>query len=197
MHVDEHDRIVAFLEKPKDPPACRTSPTWRSPAWASTSSTRSSCSTSCGATPPTESSRDFGKDIIPYLVKHGKAVAHRFADSCVRSDGEAGLLARRRHGRRLLGGQHRPDRRRPGARPLRPATGRSGPMPRSRRRPNSSTTRTAGAAGGRLRWSPAAASSPARRLRRSLLFTGVHVHSYASSKMPWCCPTSTSAAAPG
>ena len=25
------------------------------------------------------SSRDFGKDIIPYLVKHGKAVAHRFA----------------------------------------------------------------------------------------------------------------------
>ena len=34
------------------------------------------------------SSRDFGKDIIPYLVQHGKAVAHRFADSCVRSDGE-------------------------------------------------------------------------------------------------------------
>ena len=25
------------------------------------------------------SSRDFGKDIIPYIVKHGKAVAHRFA----------------------------------------------------------------------------------------------------------------------
>ena len=35
------------------------------------------------------SSRDFGKDIIPYLVKHGKAVAHRFAQSCVRSDAEA------------------------------------------------------------------------------------------------------------
>jgi glucose-1-phosphate adenylyltransferase len=29
------------------------------------------------------SSRDFGKDIIPYLVKHGKAVAHRFTTSCV------------------------------------------------------------------------------------------------------------------
>ena len=36
------------------------------------------------------SSRDFGKDIIPYIVKHGKAVAHRFADSCVRSDFEHG-----------------------------------------------------------------------------------------------------------
>ena len=32
-----------------------------------------------------DSSRDFGKDIIPYLVKHGKAVAHRFARSCIRS----------------------------------------------------------------------------------------------------------------
>ena len=36
------------------------------------------------------SSHDFGKDIIPYLVKHGKAVAHRFAGSCVRA------IARRR-----------------------------------------------------------------------------------------------------
>ena len=33
------------------------------------------------------SSRDFGKDIIPKIVKHGKAVAHRFAQSCVRADG--------------------------------------------------------------------------------------------------------------
>jgi glucose-1-phosphate adenylyltransferase len=35
------------------------------------------------------SSRDFGKDIIPYLVKHGNAVAHRFPQSCVRSEFEA------------------------------------------------------------------------------------------------------------
>ena len=68
-----------------------------------------------------DSSRDFGKDIIPYIVKNGKAVAHRFANSCVRSDHETrSLLARRRHGRCLLGGQYRPDRHRPGARPLRP-----------------------------------------------------------------------------
>jgi glucose-1-phosphate adenylyltransferase len=35
------------------------------------------------------SSRDFGKDIIPGIVKDGKAVAHRFAKSCVRSSHEA------------------------------------------------------------------------------------------------------------
>jgi glucose-1-phosphate adenylyltransferase len=31
---------------------------------------------------------DFGHDIIPYLVRHGKAVAHRFSTSCVRSRAE-------------------------------------------------------------------------------------------------------------
>ncbi len=35
------------------------------------------------------SRRDFGHDIIPYLVEHGKAVAHRFARSCVRSNAES------------------------------------------------------------------------------------------------------------
>jgi glucose-1-phosphate adenylyltransferase len=31
------------------------------------------------------SKRDFGGDLIPYIVKHGKAVAHRFTDSCIRA----------------------------------------------------------------------------------------------------------------
>ena len=36
------------------------------------------------------SSRDFGKDVIPYMVRNGKAMAHYFSDSCVRSsDDEA------------------------------------------------------------------------------------------------------------
>ena len=34
------------------------------------------------------SSHDFGKDLIPYVVRHGKAVAHRFTQSCVRSESE-------------------------------------------------------------------------------------------------------------
>jgi glucose-1-phosphate adenylyltransferase len=35
------------------------------------------------------SNRDFGRDLVPYIVKHGKAVAHHFTDSCVRSNGES------------------------------------------------------------------------------------------------------------
>ncbi len=35
------------------------------------------------------SSRDFGKDVIPYVVANGKAVAHRFSTSCVRSKEES------------------------------------------------------------------------------------------------------------
>src|SRR5690606_34156892 len=31
------------------------------------------------------SSHDFGNDLIPHVVKHGRAMAHRFADSCVTS----------------------------------------------------------------------------------------------------------------
>jgi glucose-1-phosphate adenylyltransferase len=34
------------------------------------------------------STHDFGKDIIPYIVRHGKAVAHHFSRSCVRSASE-------------------------------------------------------------------------------------------------------------
>ena len=109
----------------KSPPtrrACRAIPTWRWPAWASTSSRPISCSTSCGATPPIRiRAHDFGNDIIPYLVRHGKrgrAPLRRSLRALHRRGG--GLLARRRHGRRLLGGQYRPHRRRPGARPLRP-----------------------------------------------------------------------------
>lgn len=32
-----------------------------------------------------DSSRDFGKDVIPKIVRGGKAVAHKFTDSCIRA----------------------------------------------------------------------------------------------------------------
>jgi glucose-1-phosphate adenylyltransferase len=35
------------------------------------------------------STHDFGKDIIPYIVNHGSAVAHHFSRSCVRTSGQA------------------------------------------------------------------------------------------------------------
>jgi glucose-1-phosphate adenylyltransferase len=40
------------------------------------------------------SSRDFGRDVIPWLVRNGKAVAHRFSRSCVKSHAESELYWR-------------------------------------------------------------------------------------------------------
>ena len=90
MAVDSKDQIMSFLEKPKDPPAMPDKPD------------KALCSMGIyvfatkflfdqlrrDAADP-NSSRDFGKDIIPYLVKHGKALAHRYTESCVRSGFEA------------------------------------------------------------------------------------------------------------
>ncbi len=86
MHVDDKDRIVSFLEKPKDPPAFPAIRNWRLPRWASTSSRPSllfELLRQDAADP--NSSHDFGKDIIPKIVTTGNAVAHRFTQSCVRS----------------------------------------------------------------------------------------------------------------
>jgi len=90
MAVDGNDQIKSFLEKPKDPPAMPDKPD------------KALCSMGIyvfatkflfdqlrrDAADP-NSSRDFGKDMIPYLVKHGKALAHRYTESCVRSGFEA------------------------------------------------------------------------------------------------------------
>ncbi len=42
MHVDEADKIVAFVEKPKDPPAILANLIWPLPRWESMSSAQSS-----------------------------------------------------------------------------------------------------------------------------------------------------------
>ena len=90
MHVDETDRIVDFVEKPADPPGIPGNP---EVALASLGiyvfATKFLFQELRRDAATPGSSRDFGKDIIPYLVKHGKAQAHRFSDSCVRSDGES------------------------------------------------------------------------------------------------------------
>jgi glucose-1-phosphate adenylyltransferase len=84
MHVDGQDRIVDFLEKPADPPGIPDNPEM---ALASMGiyvfSTAFLFEELRRDASDAGSSRDFGKDIIPYLVKHGKAVAHRFTRSCV------------------------------------------------------------------------------------------------------------------
>ncbi|MDQ3558591.1 MAG: glucose-1-phosphate adenylyltransferase [Pseudomonadota bacterium] len=95
MAVDEAGRIVSFLEKPKDPPAMPGNP---DVALASMGiyvfNTRFLFEQLRRDAADPKSSRDFGKDIVPYLVQNGKAVAHSFTRSCVRSTAESGAYWR-------------------------------------------------------------------------------------------------------
>lgn len=88
MHVDETGRITSFLEKPKDPPAIPGQPDKALASmgiyvfnWAFLRDLLQR-----DAEDP-NSSHDFGHDLIPEIVKNGKAIAHRFDDSCVRDEG--------------------------------------------------------------------------------------------------------------
>ena len=90
MQVDENDRIVAFLEKPKDPPRMPGKP---DVALASMGiyvfETQLPVRPAAPGRGRPEFGHDFGKDIIPYLVKHGKAVAHRFSQLLRQIEAEA------------------------------------------------------------------------------------------------------------
>lgn len=90
MAIDTSDRIFSFLEKPQDPPGMPDQPDM---ALASMGiyvfETNFLFDQLRRDAADQRSSRDFGHDIIPYLVKNGKAVAHRFSTSCVRSSEEA------------------------------------------------------------------------------------------------------------
>ena len=89
MRVDANDRIVSFIEKSANPPTLPGKP--------------DKCLAGMGIyvfkskflfeqlrrdAVTLDSTRDFGRDVIPYIVKHGKAIAHRFVQSCVRSGAE-------------------------------------------------------------------------------------------------------------
>jgi len=89
MHVGENDRIVDFVEKPADPPAMPGHPDL---ALASMGIYVFEAEylyklLQEDANDP-NSSHDFGKDIVPKIVKNGKALAHPFSRSCVRSSTE-------------------------------------------------------------------------------------------------------------
>ena len=90
MHVDEDNRIIEFLEKPKNPPHMPGRPDVALASmgiYVFETSFLIDLLKQDAADP--ESAHDFGKDIIPYIVKNGKAVAHHFSQSCVRSTEEA------------------------------------------------------------------------------------------------------------
>lgn len=89
MHVDKSDVITDFLEKPENPPTIPGQD--------------GICLASMGIyvfnktflfdqlrrdAALADSDRDFGKNLIPYIVENGKAQAHRFTKSCVKSEGE-------------------------------------------------------------------------------------------------------------
>jgi glucose-1-phosphate adenylyltransferase len=85
MAVDEKGRITDFLEKPADPPGTPDDPAvtlasmgiyvfdWKFLRRLLIEDAADALS-----------QRDFGGDIVPALVKGGKAMAHRFSESCVR-----------------------------------------------------------------------------------------------------------------
>ena len=90
MATDESGRITAFVEKPADPPAMPGSPGMSLASMGIyVFNTRLLIDELRRDASEPGSSRDFGHDIIPHLVTHGKAVAHRFSESCVRSAGES------------------------------------------------------------------------------------------------------------
>ena len=89
MHIDESRRITSFLEKPKDPPPMPGKP---DRALASMGiyvfDTRYLFELLRADAADVHSQHDFGKDVIPKLVASGKAMAHEFGRSCVKSDAE-------------------------------------------------------------------------------------------------------------
>lgn len=89
MKVGENDRILDFIEKPADPPPMPGHP---DQALASMGiyvfETEFLIDLLRKDAADPNSSNDFGSDLIPQIVKHGKAIAHPFSRSCVRSGNE-------------------------------------------------------------------------------------------------------------
>ncbi|GAB4271648.1 MAG: glucose-1-phosphate adenylyltransferase [Pararhodobacter sp.] len=90
MAVNHSGRITEFVEKPADPPSLPDQPEvslvsmgiyvfrWKFLRQLLMDDAND-----------TSSTRDFGADIIPTVVRNGKAMAHRFEDSCVRHRADA------------------------------------------------------------------------------------------------------------
>jgi glucose-1-phosphate adenylyltransferase len=87
MATDASGRITSFLEKPADPPGTPEDPT---KALASMGiyvfNWKFLRDLLEADAEDTNSSHDFGSDLIPDIVANGKAMAHRFDESCVRGE---------------------------------------------------------------------------------------------------------------
>ncbi len=89
MKVDTRDHILDFAEKPNDPPAMPGNPDM---ALASMGiyvfETEYLLSLLEELKDDPAYGHDFGGDVIPKIVKEGKAIAHPFSRSCIRSSAE-------------------------------------------------------------------------------------------------------------
>jgi glucose-1-phosphate adenylyltransferase len=86
MAVDKKDVITSFVEKPQDPPGMPGHPDMSLASMGIYVFETGFLIDQLRRDAETPGSRrDFGGDIIPYLVKHGKALAHRFSSSCIRA----------------------------------------------------------------------------------------------------------------
>ena len=89
MAVDAHSVITDFVEKPKLPPTIPGDPAHSLASmgiYVFDTKFLFDLLREDAADP--NSSRDFGHGIIPKIVKNGKAVAHKFTDSCIRAADE-------------------------------------------------------------------------------------------------------------
>lgn len=84
MAVDENDKITSFVEKPANPPSILGDPD-RSLASMGIYVFNADYLYHLLARDKNDpdSSHDFGGDIIPYVVREGRAMAHSFSKSCV------------------------------------------------------------------------------------------------------------------
>ena len=90
MAVDENDVITSFLEKPADPPGTPDDPDITLASMGIYVFRWNFLRDLLIRDMQDEnSSHDFGNDLIPEIVKNGKAQAHRFSDSCVRDSPDA------------------------------------------------------------------------------------------------------------
>jgi len=89
MHIDEEGVIKTFLEKPADPPPMPGKPDMSLASMGIYVFDAKFLYEELrrDAHDP-HSSHDFGKNVIPHIVKNGRAVAHQFSTSCVRSGSE-------------------------------------------------------------------------------------------------------------
>ena len=95
MRVDQSARIVEFDEKPEHPAQMPDRPGFALASMGIYTFRRDFLHDQLrrDAADP-HSTHDFGRDLIPFLVKNGKAFAHRFTRSCVRSRAEGDVYWR-------------------------------------------------------------------------------------------------------